>query len=655
MRLLGAGTIFNAFAFDCIKSIIRCGSLCMAGNAGDICICSLDRGVFMSENSSHTFHIPVMGIGFTIDTPVKVAQYGISSALSIVDDTLIEKMRKYYCDNLKIPFQNISNKIDDFRAERITAYLNLLNRIVRDKFEELKKSALEKGSELSEFLEMLPDFSPLKAEYKALLTENNYLEKVQEWIRNRLAPGSIDVNIVTKLDRKNQKNGEKLPDEYNDAMAALRGFAQSELHSSIIFSAGMNPKLYSYIERFDDFYPDENGEIRKKIIIKVSDYRSALIQGRFLARKGLWVSEFRIESGLNCGGHAFPTNGRLMGPILKEFRDNRRALLDTLFETFTKALKKRGRICPPQPPAVKFTAQGGVGTAEEHAFLLEHYNLDSVGWGTPFLLVPEAVNIDDQTAELLCRADEDDLYLSDISPLNVKFNSLKGNTKDQEKWKNIENGKPGSPCVKNIMVLNTEFGKPMCTASRQYQHLKLEQLEKKYSAGELTRDEFEQQKRKVLEKSCICVGLGTPALLANNIDHNQEGSAVSVCPGPDMAYFSQKVSLKQMIDHIYGRTNLVDRPDRPSLFIKELSMYLEYFRSKIQESRKPFTEKQLAYFRTFQENLQEGIAYYKKLQAQMSDTFQEIRDNFSAELKKFEDYLSRINPFQEEYASRQTS
>ena len=45
----------------------------------------------------------------------------------------------------------------------------------------------------------------------------------------------------------------------------------------------MNPRLYSYIEKFDDFYPDASGDIKKKIILKVSDYRSAIIQGKFPA------------------------------------------------------------------------------------------------------------------------------------------------------------------------------------------------------------------------------------------------------------------------------------------------------------------------------------------------------------------------------------
>ena len=96
------------------------------------------------------------------------------------------------------------------------------------------------------------------------------------------------------------------------------------LNSSVVLSAGMNTKLYSYFESFSDFFPDENGKLKKKIILKVSDFRSALIQGKFLAKKGLWVSEYRIESGLNCGGHAFATDGYLIGPILEEFKTSRK-------------------------------------------------------------------------------------------------------------------------------------------------------------------------------------------------------------------------------------------------------------------------------------------------------------------------------------------
>ena len=72
--------------------------------------------------------------------------------------------------------------------------------------------------------------------------------------------------------------------------------------------------------------------MRKKIVLKVSDFRSSLIQGKFLARKGLWVSEYRIESGLNCGGHAFASEGFLIGPILEEFDRKKAELVEQLHE-----------------------------------------------------------------------------------------------------------------------------------------------------------------------------------------------------------------------------------------------------------------------------------------------------------------------------------
>lgn len=50
-----------------------------------------------NSSSLHQFHIPVMGVAFTIDSPIKVAPYGISSVISMVDDELIEQLRAYYC------------------------------------------------------------------------------------------------------------------------------------------------------------------------------------------------------------------------------------------------------------------------------------------------------------------------------------------------------------------------------------------------------------------------------------------------------------------------------------------------------------------------------------------------------------------------------
>jgi len=563
----------------------------------------------MNNRNVHSFHIPVLGIGYSIDTPVKVAHLGISSVVSLVDDILIEKMREFYSQKFDIPFQAISDKIDDFRAKRITAYLNLIDSIARQKFDELKSSYQKKGTELQKYLDMLPDTSQIKEKFLQM-KESWSKTDFREWFQSNFSMGSIDVNIMTKVDKDNYKDNEKLPVEFNDGHAALRGFANSTLHSSVVLSAGMSPRLYAYLEKFKEFFPNEEYQLGKKITLKVSDYRSALIQGKYLAKKGLWVSEYRVESGLNCGGHAFPTEGHLLGPILEEFKTNRELIIQETHQLYIRALKDKNLPCPEKPFEVKFTAQGGVGTAEEHQFLLDYYNLDSVGWGTPFLLVPEVVNLDDETLDLLSKAKEDDLYLSNISPLGVPFNNLKNNTKDKEKNGFIDRGIPGSVCNKKFASLNTEFPeKSLCTASRRYQYLKIKEL----NAKKLSPEDHQSEYKNITAKACICVGLGTSALLVNELDTSIEKTGVSVCPGPNLAYFSEIVSLRKMTDHIYGKTNIIKRNDRPNMFIKELILYVDYLKNKISETTRPYSEKQKEYFETFRTNLNKGIEYYQNL------------------------------------------
>jgi len=451
--------------------------------------------------------------------------------------------------------------------------------------------------------------------------------------------GSIDVNIMTKLDRENYRNNELLPVEYNNAHAALRGYANSNLESSIVFSAGMNPRLYSYLENFEDFYPDKAGYIKKKIILKVSDYRSALIQGKFLAKKGLWVSEYRVESGLNCGGHAFATDGFLMGPILAEFRDKREELIQTVNEILTQALRTKERQLPEGILPVKITAQGGVGTSEEHEFILDHYHVDSVGWGTPFLLVPEVTAVDEATMDKLIDAKEEDLYLSNISPLGVPFNNLKGNTKDLEKMTFIAKGRPGSACPKKFLAINKEFTeKSICTASRQYQNLKLKELE----TVEISPEKYKMEVEKVTDKSCLCVGLGASALKVNHVDNKSEGEGVLICPGPNLAYFSKKMSLKEITDHIYGRINVISRSDRPNVFMKELTIYLDFLKNKIDEAQTSMGNVQKKYFLTFADNLKQGIDYYQNLFGSLKEKFQESQLNIDRDLSNARNFLSNL-------------
>jgi len=556
---------------------------------------------------SHSLHIPVMGIGFTLETPLKVSQFGIDSVISLGDDILLEKLRKMYCGKYKLPYQEISSKSEDSRAKRITSYLNMIQGLANKEFEKLKSITAKNKKRITDYISLLPDDSKLKTDFQNLTSEYFDLKKVKAWIKDNLSMGSIDVNVMTKIDKTNYQDKEKLPIEFNDAHAAVRGFANSSLRSSIILSAGLSPRLFSYMEQFQDFHADENGVINKKIVLKVSDFRSALIQGKFLAKKGLWVSEYRIESGLNCGGHAFATDGYLLGPILNEFKEKREELTQTIFDVLSQTLSAKNAVIPKSIPPLKITVQGGVGTAAEHQFLIEQYNIDSVGWGTPFLLVPEATTVDKPTLDKLINSTEKDLYLSNISPLGVPFNSLRENTKDMEKNNFINKGRPGSSCPKKFLALNTEFTEEaICTASRQYQHLKIKELEKKA----FPESQHELAYKNIVEKACICVGLGTSTLLVNGLDTKVEGEGVSICPGPNLAYFSKKMSLKQMVNHIYGRGNEITRTDRPNMFVKELFLYMDYLKKEIEQAKINTTASSKKYLTTFLTNLEVGINYY---------------------------------------------
>ncbi|MEH0156972.1 hypothetical protein V6R21_22785 [Limibacter armeniacum] len=584
--------------------------------------------------TSHNFHIPVMGIGFTIDTPIKVAPYGISSVISLVDDKLTEKIGAFHAAKRGLAYPLISDKEKDARARRITQFLNLVHDIVEKKLKHVKETPAER----LKYIELLPESSPIKEEYKKLLTSDADEQEFREWAEVNIVAGSIDVNIMTKVDKENFFQNELLPNEYNDAHAALRGFGLSKLNSSIILSAGMNPRLFSYMEAFDDFYPDAEGHIKKKIVLKVSDYRSALIQGKVLAKKGIWVSEYRIESGLNCGGHAFATEGLLMGPILNEFKKGKQALIDTTFDLLSKALDEKGLTCS-KAPEMLITAQGGIGTNEEHEFLINEYDLNATGWGTPFLLVPEATNVDKNTINLLTGAKEKDLYLSGISPLGVPFNSLRGNTMDNKKMERINNGRPGSPCPKKYVELNKEFGdKGLCVASRKYQHMKLQELDEK----NLSKEEYEKEFFKITEKSCICLGLGTAALLTHNIENKVEGDEVSVCPGPNMAYYNRTMSLKEMVGHIYGRNNVIERTDRPNLFVKELSLYVDYLQNQLAEESTPIPAKKEKYYRNFTKNLMAGIEYYYTILENEQFYFQQEKETILLQLEAYQGRLSQL-------------
>ena len=595
----------------------------------------------MNKINSHTFHIPVMGLAYTIDSPIRVGHYGISSVISITDDEIIEKMRAFYSEKFSVPYQEITQKFNDYRAERITHYLNLVDTIVKEKFENFKNELAESKTSLENYIAMLPNKSDLKKGLQGFIDDGITIkETIKSYLEQHLAPGDIDVNIMTKVDKNNFDKNDPLPVEFNDAHAALRGFANSNLTSSVVLSAGMNPRLYSYFENLKDFFPDLNSDLKKKIILKVSDFRSAMIQGNFLAKKGLWVSEYRIESGLNCGGHAFATDGYLLGPILEEFKEKKDQLVQSAHDLLVKALGQKEMPVPEKPLALKITAQGGVGTAEEHKFLLENYNLDSIGWGSPFLLVPEATSVDNETRALLANAKEDDFYLSNISPLGVPFNSVRGTSNEYWKQKRIDENNAGSSCPKRLLALSKEHDdKGLCMASKKYQDIKLEELE--VIKDEISSTEFEKIKNKITEKACLCVGLVNAAYLENDIQIKGQQQGIVICPGPNLAYFDSEISLADMVKHIYGNANVMTDANRPNVFVKELRMYVEYLRNEISEYTNEISSGQIKKWNSFKNNLLEGIAYYQNL-FDTTEFFKNERTKIQNQIEQYQMQLSEI-------------
>jgi hypothetical protein len=596
------------------------------------------------HHNLHQFHIPVMGTGHSIDSPIRVAHLGINSVVSIVDDLLLEKIRKHYSQQYEKDYQQIPRTAEDGRARRITAYLDLMHDIVQEKFDQLKETEFFSESAKDRYFRLLPDTSSLKQAYHQLqeyVGTEQWSERTSA-LTNSMRPGSIDVNIMAKVDRLTyDSDGQPLSKEFSDASAALRGYAQSKLESAVVLSAGFNPRLYSYMSNFSDFYRDRTGKIKKKIILKVSDFRSALIQSKFLAKNGLEVSEYRIESGLNCGGHAFASDGELLPMLLKEFKEKREQLISQVRPMVKRYYEKMDWAYPEaaEKDRPSLTVQGGIGTHAEMSRLLDTFEFDGTGWGSPFLLVPEATCVDDPTMQLLQKAHTDDLYLSNVSPLGVPFNNVKNSGSQIWTEKQIEKDKPGSPCPKGFLQTNTEFTEqPICTASKEYQLLKIDQIRNSEQAEE----DKNKAISRVVEKECLCRHLGVGALMKLGLQKESYGRQ-AICPSPNIAWFDRQYSLEEMVDHIYGRSESLVPDERPHMYAKELTMYVDYMEELLERSigteNEPDVVKRLE---KMDKALREGMEYLIEVADHASDSNNENMTSIRSTVKQQTERLDAL-------------
>jgi hypothetical protein len=248
--------------------------------------------------------------------------------------------------------------------------------------------------------------------------------------------------------------------------------------------------------------------------------------------------------------------------------------------------------------------------------------------------VPEVTNVDDEHLQKLADAADDDVYLSSASPLKVPFWNLKTSASEEARRRHIAEGKPGSVCPKGHgAIFDTEFTEiPECIAARRYVTQKIDSLGK----ADLPEEQRSWLMEDVLAKSCICHDLSGGATIKLGID---KSATPCICCGPGIVNFSRIASLEEMVGHIYGRLSLLANSDRPHMFIKEMSLNIEFLRSEIEKFKLDLTNNGAKYFQEFKENLISGIDYYRKMAEEFVET---KRTRFLEDLKAQKEAIEQL-------------
>jgi neutral trehalase len=163
-----------------------------------------------------------------------------------------------------------------------------------------------------------------------------------------------------------------------------------------------------------------------------------MVQGRKCSPKKVYGSpNSELNRDLSAGGHAFPTEGLLLGPILEEFKNKRSELSAEMYELCNAAIAQKGGPVFAAQPVMRITVQGGIGTTSENDFLMEHYVLDGTGWEAPFCWYPRQPMLRRKHLHRLVKARRR-YDVSYASPLGIAFSNFKSSTAEIQRHDRIE-------------------------------------------------------------------------------------------------------------------------------------------------------------------------------------------------------------------------
>jgi len=143
----------------------------------------------------------------------------------------------------------------------------------------------------------------------------------------------------------------------------------------------------------------------------------------------------------------------------------------------------------------------------------------------------------------------------------------------------------------------------------------------------------------VLAKTCLCRDLAGGAELNSGLN---DEAATAVCTGPNIVNFSKVATLREMVDHIYGRISLLTNPDRPHMFIREIELYVDYVGKEFRRFALGLSARKESYFSEVKDNLRAGVEYYASLIDRLPNA---DRTSFADRLENLRHAVQQIGAF----------